>query len=249
MVMLARRAARRRADFTRDPSTISGLSARWRADSITGVTTGGAVASWPDTSSNGYTATNTSGSSSVPTFVSSSINGQPAVRFAAASSQRLVSNAPAGMAAQTIVAVMTPQTATTARTMRGGANVPGPVQFCLENGTATARLQAVKQGIANIGFSTGQPGVGTPVVTLLTYDSNSGAYEFRINGTTSGTGTTIQTLTADTTSIGANRTSQYFSGDIAELLVWSRVLTAGELASVDSYVQDRYGITVSDYLQ
>lgn len=231
-----------------DPSTISGLSARWRADSISGVSSGSPAPTWPDTSGNGFAATNPSGTATVPTYVDGAINGLPVVRFTAANSQRLTSSAPAGLAAQTVVAVMIPQTASAARTIRGGANVTGSLQFCLENGTGTARLQSVKQGVANVAFSTGSPGVGSPVVTLFTYDSGSGLYEFRINGSPSGSGTNVQTLVADTTAIGSNRNTQYFAGDIAELLVWGRVLTSAELAAVDSYVQDRYAITVADYV-
>jgi hypothetical protein len=38
-----------------------------------------------------------------------------------------------------------------------------------------------------------------------------------------------------------------FSGNFAELIMYSRVLTAPERATVHSYLQDKYAIPVSDY--
>lgn len=42
--------------------------------------------------------------------------------------------------------------------------------------------------------------------------------------------------------------AEFLTGPIAEMLVYRRLLTAAERADVHSYLQDRYAITVSDYV-
>ena len=76
-------------------------------------------------------------------------------------------------------------------------------------------------------------------------------YAFHANGTANGSGSHAQTLTAGlTTSIGAQGGTglELMVGDIAELIVYDSVLSAANRATVHSYVQDKYGITVSDYV-
>jgi hypothetical protein len=45
----------------------------------------------------------------------------------------------------------------------------------------------------------------------------------------------------------SNNSAYFFAGQIAEWGIYSRALSDVELAQLDSYVQDRYGITVLDY--
>lgn len=228
---------------TPDPATISGLTARWRADQITGVSTGGNVASWPDMSINGYTATQ--GNTSIqPTWQPTALGGKPVVRCNA-SGQPLNAAAPTGGTTQTVIAVINPTAVTGTYTIRG-SDSSGGLQFRISNST----LGFVKESIADIGAGTTTLTAGVPVVVAGSYDSGTGAYAFYINGAAAGSGTNAQTLSAQPTRIGQNgaAAAENFSGDIAELLVYSRVLTAGDRSTFDGYAQRRYGITVTDYV-
>ncbi len=107
-----------------DPSTISGLTARFRADSLA-LANGANVTSWADGSGNGYTAT--TGASAAPTFQGSVLNTQPVVRFGGAAS--LTSAVPDGAVQQTIFVVTIPNA--TDGTLFGslGANGAGGLQL------------------------------------------------------------------------------------------------------------------------
>jgi hypothetical protein len=74
------------ADVTASaPLAITGYPAElpvawFKANAISGVTNGGAVASWPDYSGNGYSATQ-GAPSQQPTYVTNAMNGLPVLRF------------------------------------------------------------------------------------------------------------------------------------------------------------------------
>lgn len=93
----------------------------------------------------------------------------------------------------------------------------------------------------------------TPVVfTGLATTTSSEAF---INGTSSSGPTTTPTGLYVTTGrrliVGAAETTSAtyaYAGHIAEWGVYDHPLTAAERATLHSYVQDRYGITVSDYV-
>jgi hypothetical protein len=228
-----------------DPSTISGLVVRYRADSITGVNDGGNVTSWPDSGPNGYTAVNTSGSTTAPTYRASSLNGQPGVRFTATSKQFMTSIAPSSTNLQTIVAIIvnaSPASPAT-QTIRS-ADGQGGLQFRLAGG----KPNNVAQAVAELGTSPTSVSAGASVL-ISTYDSGVGS-SWRVNGVAAGSVAVLRGLTTRTTRIGSNPDSanEEFNGDILELLTWNRVLTAAEQATVDTYAQDRYGVVVADYV-
>jgi hypothetical protein len=92
----------------------------------------------------------------------------------------------------------------------------------------------------------------TPVVfTGLATTTSSEAF---VNGTSSGPTTTptgLYVTTGRRVIIGAAETTSNtyaYAGHIAEWGVYDHPLTAAERAQLHSYVQDRYGITVSDYV-
>jgi hypothetical protein len=227
-----------------DPATLSGTIAWWRADSITGVSDGAPVTTWADKSSNVYTAT-PPGTSVQPAFVASGVGTKPAVRFAG--SKFLTSSAPAGGATQSIAAVIKPLTVNNINTIRGGQTT-GALQFKV---SSSAQLAITKQSVAEIGAGTTALTAGTAYVAIGTYNATTGAWTLYLNGTLVGSGTNVQTLVAGMTAIGNNagvaNGADYYQGDISEIMVFDHVLGTSERVLYDSYVQDRYGITVSDY--
>lgn len=218
--------------------SIPNLTGRWRADQITGLSNGAAVASWPDTSGNAYTASQATGGSQ-PTWIASGLNGQPVVRFAG--SQYLEAQpAPAGSAAETVIAVVTTPPDTNPYSIRG-ANSNGSLELRIYQ----LKSEVLAQAVAGIGVSTTTLTASTPAIVTATYTSGS-SYAHYVNGAAAGSASTAQTVTAAYTNIGsANAGAESYKGDIAELLQWSRVLTTTELSSVHTYLGSRYGITVT----
>lgn len=224
-------------------SAISGIVARWRADQITGLTSGAAVSSWPDDSANGYHATQAA-SLSMPTWQAAAIGGQPTVRFTGSSNHWLASAAPAGDSAQTLVAVLKLNTITNVRTIRAGYlnefsnNGDGAIQFRIESNGMPG---LVHQNIVNLGTAT--TAITTDATSVVaTFSDAADSFGFRVAGSDAGGGTTTVTLTARTTRIGGHpyNTGEAFDGDMAELIVFNRVLTATELDTVQSYIEVRY---------
>lgn len=129
-----------------------------------------------------------------------------------------------------------------------GASVSGGLQFRLEAETAgtPVPMGLINQYSANIGFSTGYMPANTPTLGVATYNSTTGAYAFYLNGSPSGTGTSVQTLKAAGTQLGRNGTgiNEWYAGDIAEVISWNKVLSAGELTTLNTYVQGQYGIVI-----
>lgn len=88
--------------------------------------------------------------------------------------------------------------------------------------------------LATIGISTGTVSLNTWSMVSISYNQTSGAYEFTINGASSGTGTSVQTLYSGSkywwgrSTIGDNS----FFGCQAELLMYPSKLTATQLNNI-----------------
>lgn len=217
-----------------DPSTISGLVVRYRADDITGVADGGAVASWPARVGNQPLTQATAASQ--PTYVAAGVNGLPAVRWPSATNSVFMT-----------------------ATGLASFSQPATVIFVLKNTTATASIHAFTWNNelqinaprwylyagANLVEPTDATANAWQVVSAALNGSTSAIFH---NGTQAVTGNAGTQGFTGTFHLGQRGDGQRrFQGDIAEVLIFNRVLTATERGSVHSYVQDRYGITVADY--
>jgi hypothetical protein len=222
------------------PTDVAGLTAWYKADSITPVGAGVAVPSWADSSGNGKTLTTGAGT---PVYAPNTINGLPSLNTGGGEwyTNALASN----LSPFTYFAVCKP--ALTAPSCLVGSSVDGGMEWRLDN-TAPALIKQFQAVIAN---GTTGPGVGVWAVQTASYtDGPSGNYAFHLNGTANGSGTHSVTLVAGGTQKvfrGSTGGPDSFSGNFAELIMYSRVLTAPERATVHSYLQDKYAITVSDY--
>jgi hypothetical protein len=225
-----------------DPSTISNLVARWQSTSLAQAD-GTLISSWPDSSGSGNDASQ-GFAGNQPTLKRSVINGLPALLWDPTNGEDLMTAA-LSMAAKprSRVLVGTLSDSSTARSCIG-SSVNGGLNISF-NGT-TPRL--LKQGTAVIGSATSTVAVNTPFVLIATYDA-SGNYTFRLNGTAAGSGTSNQTLTASTATIGRGFSNgEPWRGYIAMILAYDKVLSPEEQATIDSYAQDKYGIAVADYV-
>lgn len=232
------------------PETIADLAAWWRADS--GVTLDTGVSAWVD-KTGVYTASQGTGSQQ-PAYDSSDANfgGEPSLNFASASSQFLRCDAAiaflAGGGALTSLAVIRRTTSADQGVVSCGDASDAGHYYMM-------RLEPGGQGNQHI-FRRSD-GASTDVAsTTGTGDSDSyyfiqavdgaGAVTMRTDGSADGTGTNTRAPTGqDVAVIGAlERTSlsNYFNGDIAELIFYTRKLETAEMQSLEAYVAARYGI-------
>lgn len=228
--------------ITDSVSAIPDMVARYRADQVTGVADGAAVASWPDASGYAYTASQATAGNR-PTYVAASLlGGQPAVRFTRANITFLASGAPSSAQTQTVVAIFRRNAGTgVINTIRAG-NGNTALQVRLET---SGVLGMVNQEVANLATSSTTLATGANYNTATALNFTTGAYSYTVNGVAAGSGTTSTgTFVAGrTTVIGThpvNLGNEALDADVAELIVWNRVLTSTELATVQTYYTARY---------
>jgi hypothetical protein len=77
-----------------------------------------------------------------------------------------------------------------------------------------------------------------------TYVASTGVYAFRIASAAQGSGTAAaSTITAASTAIGVTPgASQNFAGSIAEIIVFDRILTGGEISAIETYLLAKWGV-------
>lgn len=230
-----------------DPVLPSGMAAWYRADSLSGLADGAKVASWPDLSGNGYTATQ--GTVGVqPIYKASVINGKPVVRFPD-STYAALSSSLSRTQAETIVVVMQ-----IPRTNQVGSMV-GSTASGLQFRINAAKINVLKQGTADLGSGATALEINTPYTVSAAVDAVSSPNIVKLyrNGVLDGSFTDARNYDVAGTVIGSNVASavngaENFIGDIAEIFIYNRILTDSERGAINSYAQNRYGIATSDYV-
>lgn len=229
------------------PNEIAGLEWWVKADSL-GLANAAVVSSWTDSGPNAFTSTQTT-STKKPKQYTNVLNGLPVVRFSGA--QGLLSQASSTLAATTQFFVHRPTSLTTTGTLRGTGAAGGNhgLQVRVNGGLLNlVDSYNVDYGSENTALSTTQFNVSTFSATA------GGTAQFYRNGTADGS---IPISTGYTTGgpypspIGAHDASvsdEFFTGDIAEIISYNRVLTTAERAQVHTYLQNKYAITVADYV-
>lgn len=220
------------------PSTIPDLVLWLVADSLDQAD-GSLVSLWPDRSGQGNDASQTT-QAAQPTFTASGSNDKPALSFNG-TSRYLVSPLGVSVVPTTIIVVMKPATTAANLAMLSGDSGAGPLEFRLTQTTGT--LEILAQSQASIAVSSVAFGLAWGIGTV-TYDGTNWA--FQIDGASEGSGSKAQALVASQADVGRNGSNhgEFFSGLIAEILVYHRVLTASELSRVTAYLGAKYGIVV-----
>ena len=234
------------------PSHLSGL-AIWQDASVLNLADGVKVSSWPASGGLAYGASQ-SDETHQPTFHTGAINGRPAVRFggdAANESLRILANATTqatysdlgiGPAGITYFAVLRAAQATDGALFGDDDNV----------GELRISTSSIRLARHNFEGRVTMPGDYTHFVrlagTFSTLDPNAAnETAVYVDGVASPTSTQLNSTNAIAglaLNIGAdvtdNLTRPHFGGDLAELIIWNRRLSATELGQVDAYLQNKY---------
>ena len=215
-------------------SAISGLRLRLQADA--GVTADGSgfVSTWADQSGLGKNATQST-SARRPVLVTNVINGNPVIRFSSASTQYLnVANFMSGATEGEVFAVVKAGPTAGSGIWRFG---PGANQ-------AYYSLNGLDDDFGtNVQRDTGVPVAGVDSFCIYNIAGKSGSWVQRLNGGVHFMATT-NTVGAFNTAptIGLNYSASYFTGDIAEIIVYDHVLTAADRDSVGTFLQTKYAL-------
>lgn len=221
------------------PDGISGLFGWWKADAITGLTNGATVSSWSDSSGAGRTLTATGVDT---TYETNQINTLPAVHPPGTASPSNYLTATFTLAQPftlfTVVRRDADNTLTQTPVASNGAN---DIAFYITNTETVGAFAG-----AALETATGQT---VDSAHIYSYVISGASSSISIDGTSAATGDPGSTgLSGITLAAATNHFGEYFAGEIAEVILYSRALSSGERALIDSYLSDRYAITVADYV-
>jgi len=215
----------------------TGLEIWYKADSLSA----GAVATWTDSSGNGRDATQST-SGNRPVATASVVNGLPAVRFDGSNDFLTIPSLNGLSSAEAFVVLRVDDA--TPSSNNGLWNVgygSAHGNYYPDTGGAITDCFGA-QSLKSTGYTT------TPLDQFHIYNasSQSGSWISRINGIAHFATTTNTTqFSASTYRLGFNGGSAYLDGDIAEVLIYSAVLSDADREAVESYLVGRYASIAS----
>lgn len=230
------------AAFT--PASLSGLQVWYAADFGSNCgggacTNGASQTTWADQSGNANTASYAGGICSgglvPPIYQTSQINGKPAVAFIRVTQSCLGLGTPVNLqTASTIFAVAKlTSTSGTSPIFSGNTN-----SYSMDLGRTTEQ-GAIKVNVALLGNGNATADTNWHQLNQ-TYDGTT--VTFRIDRAADGTGSTGGAITANETTIGKDGGGDALLGQIAELIVYNRVLNGTEIGQVETYLNGRYAL-------
>jgi hypothetical protein len=218
------------------PFNTTNLTFWLKADAITGLTNGAPVSLWSDQSGHGNNATQPTGGNQ-PMWVAGALNGLPVVRFN--STNQTYFSLPTFMGVLTGAEAVVVLKTTTPLGSAGGLWVFG-------NGSGWPVYPGSDGSIQDDFGSNTHYNLGIPTPSLRRYHlyevaAQSGSWQAWINGILLYQSSANTYGYWNSPTLGSSGSS-YFSGDIAEVLIFNRTLTATERVSVNGYLNGKYGI-------
>jgi hypothetical protein len=226
------------------------LAVWFKADALTNLNNGAAVAVWPDLTGNGFNAMQPL-SANQPTFVTSAINGLPVVRFSATNSTCLWFYRPVQDDFTMIFVFQSRQGVSTGTDFWSGAGlVNGEVVGTVGDfGTSLNASGQILAGTGNpdttvhssSGFNNGLP----HVVTFKRIKS-AGTIALYVDGTLVGAGTGgTQSLTSpNQLMLGAQQTlNNFLNGDLAEVQIYNAVLSDTDRLAQERALKCKYNLS------
>ncbi|MDD4082175.1 MAG: LamG domain-containing protein [Sphaerochaetaceae bacterium] len=216
-----------------NPASISNLALWISADSITGLTNGQSVSTWNDLSGNGRNFTQATGSKQ-PIYTTNIVNGLPVVRFTAANAMTMT-NSTNFTAPVSVIYVSK---------LNGGANAR------MLSGLANNWLLGFWGGLKSQGFFNGwvtnskSPAADTSwhIFSGIIPGSGSNSYVFA-DGLLVATNQSGIAGPNGLSLCGYYSTSEFSNGDIAEVIVYNKVLSSIERTAIESYLAQKYNLT------
>ena len=224
------------------------LGAWFVADSIAGLANGASVSNWPDLSGHGNNATQSS-TVNQPAYITKAMNGHSVVRFNSANNTFLGFNRPAQDDFTILVAYQSRQTnqGSGAAFYYGAGLINGDQPFVQNDyGTQINSLGQLTAGTGNpdVSISSG-PGFNDGQPHLMTFErtESTGQLALYVDGNLAATGAGgTASLTAPATlDFGAVPSGGgFFTGDIAEALIYNAALSGAARQSKETYLRVKY---------
>lgn len=222
------------------PSDLSGLQVWHAADtgnncSGSPCTNGATQTTWADKSVNGNTATQTGVGPDI--YNTSQINGQPAVTFSAST---FTWATPINLQTASTIFTVMKLTTTAANQVLVTGTVAGAVVQLLAFNNSGIKEQGFSTGVVNA-FGTTAADTSWHQINS-TYDNTTAV--LRIDRASDGSTVLSSAILQNSTGFGSYTPGGIFSftGQLAELIIYNRVLTGPEITQVETYLNGRYGL-------
>ena len=220
------------------PNTISGLVGWYRADQ--GITLSGSnITQWNDLSGNGYNLNTVNGTA--PTFAANGgANSTPCANFSGGGYIRgSFQSFTSGAARTAIIISKTTTPAAILQFIFNDSTLQG-FGYALNSNKRAVYLTSV----AEIDDTTSNATNSWEAVAVYSNASNQqGLYVNNNTHTVGGSGTV--TASDGNFYLGSDSLGYFFTGSIAEIIYYNRVLTASEINNLNMYLANRYGIGMS----
>jgi hypothetical protein len=207
-------------------------------------TNGAAVDFWNDQTPNAFNVTQIT--TARPTYNTNGINFNPSLSFSG--TQNLFKAATTGLTGtnKTILSVAVANTLPAGTVgLIGTGTTLNEIQYGYQAGKLN-----VYENIGNNALATTANTISTVMLSSVIENANS--FSFFNNGVANGTATHNSSPTGNRLTIGSHNASgtdkNFFNGQIAEIIVFDRAVTATERANAESYLAIKYGVTLGhDY--
>jgi hypothetical protein len=125
-----------------------------------------------------------------------------------------------------------------------GAIVGGSGSGAIELRVYASHLGILSEMVGGGGSSTAPLTAGTWYQANVTYQDSTGAWAFRQARTAAGSGTgTVNVISNITNQIGgATGPGEIYSGKLAAVIIYNRVLTSTEITDVENYLNAKWGV-------
>jgi uncharacterized repeat protein (TIGR01451 family) len=217
----------------------------YKADAGTSTATNGAAVSfWNDQSPSAFNVAQAGALR--PTYNTNGINFNPSLSFSG--TQNLFKAATTGLTGtnKTILSVALANTLPAGTVgIIGTGTTLNEIQYGYQGGKLNVYENALANGLATTANT-------ASTVMLSSFIENANAYSFFNNGVANGTASFNSSPTGNRLTIGSHNATgvdkNFFNGQIAEIIVFDRAVTAIERANAESYLAIKYGVTLGhDY--
>lgn len=212
-----------------EPDTISDLALWLKADSLV-LSDNDPVSTWADDSGNGRDVTQAG--SLRPIYKTNIVNGEPVVRFNGSDQYLQLAQSFISGNGWTILTVTKADTSTEG--VVAANDDPGQRGWALFRGNASGNVE-----------TSGTPGTAYTAGSGFDIINVAGGISIYVNGTLNAQATRSIPSNSANFDVGRRGFGSYFDGDIAEIIIYDRLLTTQERQDVTLYLSAKYGISTS----
>lgn len=218
---------------------LSGLNFWVRSD--VGVTTSGSnVTGWADVLSGGGLVMTHAGASNTTYAASGGLNNLPKLTLPSSSNKLTCGTSlVSAKSDRTLIVMMQPS---------GSITSPGDLFTYRQSAPSVCVRYDASAGMVSDESSFNDNGGYTPNTSahaLMFQTSNSGHYVYQLGGVSGGTpslNTSLETGSAGFILGQGAAGNGHWTGDVYEILHWTRALSVSEIAQVNAYLMNRYGV-------